>query len=99
MPVVLSSPMMATTHGLCSTTSATGTSSTRSDTPKWRPTASKSFGVDRCRRRQDRLRNPLDNLGIRGCLALRQHLLDKLDAALDLLGRHVLDRIAMLDLV
>ena len=44
MPVVLSSPMMATTHGLCSTTSATGTSSIRSGTPKWRPTGSRTFG-------------------------------------------------------
>src|SRR5215472_3179660 len=44
MPVVLSSPTMATTHGLCSTTSATGTSSTRSDTPKWPPTGSRTFG-------------------------------------------------------
>src|SRR5262249_44078967 len=31
--------------------------------------------------------------------ALGNHLLDKFDTALDLLGRHVLDRIAMLDLV
>src|SRR5262249_17273264 len=46
-----------------------------------------------------RLGHPLDNLGIRGCLALRQYLLDDLDRALDLLIRHRLDRIAMLDLV
>src|SRR5262249_49772958 len=44
MPVVLNSPMMATTHGLCSTTSGTRTSSIRSDTPKWRPTGSRTFG-------------------------------------------------------
>src|SRR5262249_47561801 len=37
-------PTMATTRGRCSTTSATGTSSTRSDTPKWRPTGSRTFG-------------------------------------------------------
>src|ERR1700747_2996301 len=99
MPVVLSSPTMATTHGPCSTTSATGTSSIRSGTPKWRPIASGTFGVDRCRRRQARRRFPLYYLGIRARLALRQHLLDKLDRGLDRLGRHVLDRIAMLDLV
>src|SRR5262245_7101097 len=46
-----------------------------------------------------RLGYPLDNLGIRARLALRQHLLDKLDRALDLLRRHVLDRIAMFDFV
>jgi len=33
-----------------------------------------------------RLGHPLDNLGIRARLALRQHLLYQLDAALDLLG-------------
>src|SRR5262249_9729442 len=69
-----------------------------SGTRKWLPTASKSFGVDRCRRRQDRLRNPLDNLGIRARLTLRQHLLDKLDTALKLLIGHRLDATALLDL-
>src|SRR5215472_6554089 len=44
MPVGSSSPMMATTRGPCSTTLATGTSSTRSGTPKWRPTDSRTFG-------------------------------------------------------
>src|SRR5262249_44823120 len=44
MPVGSSSPMMATTRGPCSTTSATRTSSTRSGTPKWRPTGSRTFG-------------------------------------------------------
>src|SRR5215831_12038518 len=44
MPVVLSSPMMATTHGLCSTTSGTRTFSTRSGTPRWRRTGSRIFG-------------------------------------------------------
>jgi len=36
--------MMATTHGLCSTTSGTRTFSTRSGTPRWRPTVSRTFG-------------------------------------------------------
>src|SRR5262249_1318423 len=37
-------PRYATTRGPCSITSGTRTSSTRSDTPKWRPTDSRSFG-------------------------------------------------------
>src|SRR6516162_6148907 len=44
MPVGSSSPTMATTHGPCSTTLGTRTSSTRSGTPKWRPTDSRTFG-------------------------------------------------------
>src|SRR5262249_57864511 len=40
----LSWPTMATTRGPCSTTLATRTSSTRSGTPKWRPTDSRTFG-------------------------------------------------------
>src|SRR6516164_2064880 len=44
MPAGSSSPMMATTRGPCSTTSGTRTFSTPSGTPKWRPTASKTFG-------------------------------------------------------
>src|SRR5262245_47280125 len=44
MPAGSSSPTMATTRGPCSTTSGTRTSSTRSGTPKWRPTASRTFG-------------------------------------------------------
>src|ERR1700747_1306046 len=97
MPVVLSSPMMATTHGLCSTTSATGTSSIRSGTPKWRPIASGTFGVDRCRRRQARHRFPLYHLGICLGLTLRKHVLDQPDRPLDLLGAHRLDATAALD--
>src|SRR6516162_1809048 len=46
MPVGSSSPTMATTRGPCSTTSGTGTFSTPSGTPKWRPTGSKTFGGD-----------------------------------------------------
>src|SRR5262245_28333715 len=44
MPAGSSSPMMATTRGRCSTTLGTRTSSTRSGTPKWRRTGSKTFG-------------------------------------------------------
>src|SRR6516225_4073458 len=44
MPVGSSWLTMATTRGPCSTTSGTRTSSTRSDTPKWRPTDSRIFG-------------------------------------------------------
>src|SRR6516164_4451594 len=46
MPAGSSWPMMAMTPGPCSTTSGTRTSSTRSDTPKWRPTGSRTFGGD-----------------------------------------------------
>ena len=44
MPVGSSSRTMATTRGRCSTTSGTRTFSTRSGTPKWRPTGSRTFG-------------------------------------------------------
>src|SRR5262249_43385668 len=44
MPVGSSSRTTAMTPGPCSTTSGTRTSSTRSDTPKWRPTDSRTFG-------------------------------------------------------
>src|SRR5262252_6663714 len=44
MRVVLSSPTTATTRGLCSITLDAKTSSIRSDTPKWRPTGSRTFG-------------------------------------------------------
>src|SRR5262249_27678538 len=98
MPVVLSSPMMATTHGLCSTTSGTRTSSTRSATPKWRPTGSGTFGVDRCRRRQARRRFPLYHLGICRRIPLGDHLLNQLNTALDLLGCHRSDAAGMLQL-
>src|SRR5262249_8118573 len=43
-PVASSWPTMATTHGPYSTTSGTRTFSTRSGTPKWRPTDSRIFG-------------------------------------------------------
>ena len=43
-PAGLSSPTMATIPAPCNTTSGTRTSSTRSDTPKWRPTGSRIFG-------------------------------------------------------
>src|SRR6516225_4959504 len=73
-PAGSSSPMMATTHGLCSTISATGTSSTRSDTPKWRQTGSRTFGEAdlrpwaswcrsfRARQARDDFRFPFDHL-------------------------------------
>jgi Phage integrase family len=44
MPVGSSSLTMATTRGRCSTTSGTRTFNTRSGTPKWRPTDSRTFG-------------------------------------------------------
>src|SRR5215470_2679422 len=65
---------------------------------KWRPTASKTFGVDRCRRRQDRLRNPLDNLGICPSFPLGELLSDVLDRALNLVGGHRLDAARVFDL-
>src|SRR5262249_5187820 len=43
-PAGSSSPTMATIPALYSTTSGTRTSSTRSDTPTWRPTGSRIFG-------------------------------------------------------
>src|SRR5262245_18294283 len=98
MPVGSSSPTMATTRAPCSTISATRTSSTRSGTPKWRRIASRIFGVDRCRRRQARRRFPLYHLGICLGLTILQHLLDELDPALHLLGRHCLDPAGMLQL-
>src|SRR5262245_60883738 len=130
MPAGSSWPTMAMTRAPCSTTSGTRTSSTRSDTPKWRPTGSKTFGGDDLtsgrlahlisrlrvnnpsrkatvgsvapshlapcltRWRRDgrhRLRSPLDYLGIRRCIALRDHRLDKLDGLLALLVAHSLD--------
>src|SRR5262249_25605757 len=44
MPVGSSSPTMATTRAPCRTTSGTRTFRRRSDTPKWRPTDSRTFG-------------------------------------------------------
>src|SRR5215467_13060179 len=95
MPVGSSSPTMATTHGLSSTTSDTKTSSTRSDTPKWRRTASRIFGANWRRQARDRL--PLYQLR---ALRLGLHrCLDVLDHGLKLLVRQLLERIAVLDLV
>src|SRR5262249_33840623 len=105
----LSSPMMATTHGRCSTTSGTRTSSTRSDTPKWRQTGSRTFGeadvslghlgaaASGRRQARDDFRFPLNHLGIPARLALRQYLLDKLNRPLDLLRRHRFDAAGGLD--
>jgi integrase len=87
----------------------TRTSSTRSDTPKWRPTGSRTFGEADLRpwhlgaaasgRRQarDDFRFPLDHLGICRRIALRNQLLDDLDRALNLLVRHRLDAAGMLE--
>jgi len=51
------------------------------------------------RQARDDFRFPLNYLGIRAGFPRRQNLLDDLDGPLDLLIRHFLDRIAMLDLV
>src|SRR5262245_35597417 len=98
MPVGSSSPTMATTRGRCSTTSGTRTSSTRSGTPKWRLTASKTFGVDRCRRRQVRRRFPLYYLGIRPSFPPRHQFLNRRQCALELFIAHRLDAAGMLQL-
>src|SRR5262249_12010056 len=47
------------------------------------------------RQARDDFRFPLNHLGLRAGLTLRQYLLDKLDAALDLLRRHRLDAAGM----
>src|SRR5262245_9200553 len=98
MPVGSSSPTMATTRAPCSTISGIRTSSTRCATPNWRPIASGTFGVDRCRRRQARHRFPLYHLGICPRFLFGKHSLDQLNPALDLLGCHRLDAAGMLDL-
>src|SRR6516164_3944092 len=137
MPVGSNSRTMAMTPGPCSTTSGTRTSSTRSDTPKWRPTGSRTFGgadlisrrlahlISRLRvnnpsrkatvgsvapshlapcltrwRREGwhRLRNALDHLGARAGFLLRNHRLNELDRALDLLIGHRLNAAGMLQL-
>src|SRR5262245_36042728 len=69
MPVDSSSPTTATTRGLCSTTSATGTSSIRSGTPKWRQTGSRIFGANWRRQARDDFRFPLNHLGVQTPLA------------------------------
>src|SRR5262245_5244027 len=95
MPVGSSSLTMATTHGLCSTTSGTRTSSTRSGTPKWHLIASRIFGANWRRQARDRL--PLDQLG---ALRLGLHRrLDVLDHGLKLLVRQLFEWVLVLDLV
>src|SRR5262249_33708589 len=79
MPVVLSSPTMATTHGPCSTTLGTRTFSTLSGTPKWRRTGSRIFGANRRRQARDDFRFPLDHLGARRGVALGDHFLEDFD--------------------
>jgi len=51
------------------------------------------------RQARDNFRFPLNHLGICRSFTLGKLLFDVLDRALDLFGRHVLDRIAVLDLV
>src|SRR5262249_29209199 len=97
MPVVLSSPTMATTRAPCSTISGTRTSSTRCGTPKWRPTGSRIFGANWRRQARDRL--PLDNLGICCRVPLGDHLLNQLDPTFELLVRQLFERVPVLDLV
>src|SRR5262245_51163169 len=97
MPVVLSSPMMATTHGLCSTTSATGTSSIRSGTARWRPTASRIFGANWRRQARDDFHFPFDHLGICPGIALGNQLLDHLEGPLELLVGHGLHTTGVLE--
>ena len=55
-PAGSSWPTMATTRGPCSTTLGTRTSNTRSGTPTWRPTGSKTFGGTEPERRRQRRR-------------------------------------------
>src|SRR5262245_34793650 len=73
------------THTCCAmpvgSSSRTRTFSTRSGTPKWRPTASRIFGANW--RRQARDRFPLDYLGICRRIALGDYLLNDLYALLD----------------
>src|SRR5215831_4833645 len=93
-----SASAMATTLGPCSTISGTRTSSTWCATPKWRPIASGTFGVDRCRRRQARRRFPLYYLGICRRVPLGNYLFENLDRALELFIGHRLDAAGMLQL-
>src|SRR5262245_16563764 len=62
---------------------------------EWRPTASRIFGANWRRQARDRL--PLDYLGIRGRIALRNQRLNHLDRALDLLISHRLNAAGRLD--
>ena len=84
-----------------STTSATGTSSIRVQELLERLTLHLHLGAAASGRRQPRddFRFPLNHLGIRACIPLGNRFLDKLDSAIQLLIRHVLDRIVVLDLV
>src|SRR5262249_35875398 len=109
MPVGLSSPTMATTRGRCSTTLATRTSSTRSGTPRWRPTVSRTFGeadlslghlgaaASGRRQARDDFRFPLTHVAVERALSTQGF--DRFQGLLYLLVRHVLHRIAVLDLV
>src|SRR5262249_33974782 len=95
---------------LCSTTSNTRPSSTRSDTPKGarpvqglleRLTLSLGhLGAAASGRRQarDDFRFPLDHLGAGGCIALGNQLFEDFNGALQLLVRHRFDAAGMLQL-
>src|SRR5262249_10773582 len=109
MPAGSSSPTMATTRGRCSTPraqehSAHGQVHRDGARPVQGLLERLTLGLGHLgaaasgrRQARDDFRFPLYHLGIRGCLALRQHLLDKLDPALNLLVRHLLNASAVLD--
>src|SRR5262249_50300614 len=98
MPVGSSSATMATTRGRCSTTSGTRTFSTLSGTPRWHPTGSRIFGANWRRQARDNFRFPLNHLGGCSSVPLGELFLDELNRPLDLLRRHLLDRVGMLQL-
>src|SRR5262245_29339858 len=90
-----SSPTMATTRGPCSTISGTRTFSTRSDTPKWRPTGSRIFGANRRRQARDHFRFPFNHLSVEPRFPLRHQAFDGLQGALKLLVGHGFDAAGM----
>src|SRR5262245_2099091 len=96
MPVGSSSPTMATTRGPSSTTSGTRTFSTLSGTPRWHPTGSRIFGANWRRQARDNFRFPLNYLGGCSSVPLGELFLDELNRPLDLLRRHLLVRVGML---
>ena len=67
------------------------------ESPKWRRTASRIFGANWRRQARDDFRFPLNHLGIRRRIALRNHLLDEFNALLELLIAHRLDAAGMLE--
>src|SRR6516225_1155240 len=77
MPAGSSSPTMATTRAPCSTTLGTRTSNTRSGTPTWRRTASKTFGGTDDSRCFPRAGTPLRQI-VRSRVHWRWHTLPRL---------------------